>query len=111
MKRLSLPAAVAALAAAFALLTAPGSALAATETPLAPPPPAFPAAFTATPTGARILSGERLPGRIRSLTPITGTSAPFFPVPNVASAGDQGLLGLALHPSYPGDRRVWAFVT
>jgi glucose/arabinose dehydrogenase len=108
MKRLSLPAA---LAAAIALLTAPGSALAANATPLSPSALAFPAAFTATPNGDRILYGERFTGRIRSLNPTTGTSAPFFTVPNVATTGDQGLLGLALHPSYPTDGRLWAFAT
>jgi glucose/arabinose dehydrogenase len=107
MKRLSLSGALAALA----LLTAPGSALAANATPLSPSALAFPAAFTATPNGDRILYGERSTGRIRSLNPTTGTSTPFFTVPNVATAGDQGLLGLALHPSYPMDGRLWAFVT
>ena len=107
MKRLSLTGALAALA----LLTAPGSALAAKATPLSPSALAFPAAFTVTPAGDGILYGERSTGRIRSLNPTTGTSTPFFTVPNVATAGDQGLLGLALHPSYPLDGRVWAFVT
>ncbi len=108
MKRLSLPAAV---AAAFALLTGSGSALAASAQPLSPSPLDFPAAFTVTPDGGRILFGERFTGRIRRLDPATGTSTPFFTVPNVATAGYQGLLGLALHPSYPSDGRVWAFVT
>ena len=107
MKRLSLTGALAALA----LLTAPGSALAANATPLSTSALAFPAAFTATPNGDRVLYGERSTGRIRTLNPTTGTSAPFFTVPNVATAGDQGLLGLALHPSYPTDGRLWAFVT
>ena len=108
MKRLSLPAV---LAAAFALLTASGSALAASAQPLSPSALAFPAAFTATPDGSRILFGERFTGSIRRLNPATGTSTPFFTVPNVATAGDQGLLGLALSPSYPSDGRLWAFVT
>jgi hypothetical protein len=45
-------------------------------------------------------------GQIRRLNPATGISTPFFKVPDVASAGDQGLLGLALDPSYPGRSRV-----
>ena len=108
MKRLSLPAV---LAAAFALFTASGSALAASAQPLSPSALAFPAAFTVTPDGSRILFGERVTGQIRRLNPTTGISTPFFKVPDVASAGDQGLLGLALDPSYPTDGRVWAFVT
>ena len=56
MKRLSLPAV---LAAAFALFTASGSALAASAQQLSPSALAFPAAFTVTPDGSRILFGER----------------------------------------------------
>jgi len=108
MKRLS---GLAVLAAAFALLTAPGSALAANARPVSSSALDFPAAFTVTPGGSRILYGERFTGRIRRLNPATGTSTPFFKVPNLATAGEQGLLGLALHPSYPNDTRVWAFVT
>ena len=78
---------------------------------LSPSALAFPAAFTARPDGSRILYGERYTGRIRWLDPTTGMSTPFFTVPNVAGDGDQGLLGLALPPSYPSDSRVWAFVT
>lgn len=99
------------LAAAFALLTAPGSALAGNARPVSSSALAFPAAFTVTPGGGRILYGERFTGSIRRLNPATGTSTPFFKVPNVATAGEQGLLGLALHPSYPRDTRVWVFVT
>jgi glucose/arabinose dehydrogenase len=108
MKRLSVSAI---LAAAFALLTASGSSLAANAQPVSPSALAFPLAFTVTPDGNRILYGERFTGRIRRLNPATGTGTPFFTVPNVATAGEQGLLGLALHPSYPSDGRVWAFVT
>jgi glucose/arabinose dehydrogenase len=108
MQRLSVSAV---LAAAFALLTASGSALAANAQPVSPSALPFPAAFTVTPDGNRILYGERFTGRIRRLNPATGTSTPLFTVPKVATAGEQGLLGLALHPSYPSDGRVWAFVT
>jgi glucose/arabinose dehydrogenase len=99
------------LAAAFTLLAASETALAANAKPLSPSSLAFPAAFTVAPDGNRILYGERFTGRIRRLNPATGTSTPFFTVPNLATAGEQGLLGLALHPNYPSDGRVWAFVT
>jgi glucose/arabinose dehydrogenase len=88
-----------------------GSALAASARPLSNSQIAWPAAFTVTPDGSRILYGERFTGRIRRLNPTTGTSTPFFRVPHVASGGEYGLLGLALRPSYPSDRRVWAFVS
>jgi len=108
MRRFSPPVA---LAAVLALLAAPVSAQAASATRLSPSALDFPAAFTATPDGSRILFGERFTGRIKWLNPATGTSTPFFTVPSVATEGFQGLLGLALHPSYPSDARVWAFAT
>src|SRR4029079_16602465 len=98
-------------AVSVSLMTVPGSALAPTGTPLSPSSLPFPAAFTATPDGTRILYGERYTGRIRWLDPATGMSTPFFTVPNVASDGDQGLWGLALPPNSPSDSRVWAFAT
>jgi glucose/arabinose dehydrogenase len=108
MKRLSL---LVALAAAFALLTMCGSALAASAQPLSPSPLRFPATFTVTPDGSGILYGERYSGQISRLNPTTGTSTPFFKFTNVATAGEYGLMGIALGPSYPSDGRVWAFVT
>jgi glucose/arabinose dehydrogenase len=99
------------LAAVIALLAAPGSALAVSARPLSPSALAFPAAFTLTPGGDRILYGERYTGRIMWLNPSTGTRTPFFKIPNVATTGDHGLLGLALSPGYPTNARVWAYVT
>jgi glucose/arabinose dehydrogenase len=106
MKRLSLP-----LAAVIALLAVPGSALAASARPLSHSTLAYPAAFTATPGGNRILYGERFTGRVMRLDRSTGTSKPFFKIPNVVTGGENGLLGLALRPNYPQDRDVWAYVT
>jgi glucose/arabinose dehydrogenase len=102
---------LAALASAIALFAVSGSAIAATARPLSPSTLDFPAAFTPTADGSRILFGERFTGRISWLNPATGTRTPFFTIPNVATAGDHGLLGLALSPSYPSDGRVWAYVT
>ena len=107
MKRVSLLA----LAAAFALLTMCGSALAASAQPVSPSALRFPAAFTVTPDGSRILYGERYSGQISRLNPTTGTSTPFFKFTNVATAGEYGLMGIALGPSYPSYGREWAFVT
>jgi len=101
---------VAAVSAAV-LLSAPQGALAATAQPLSPADLAVPAAFTTTPDGGSILYGERFTGSIKRLNPTTGTSTPFCTIPNVTSADEKGLLGLALDPRYPSDARVWAFVT
>ena len=98
MKRLSVSAA---LAVAFVLLAVPTNALAGTARPVSSSTLAFPAAFTVTPGGSHMIYGERFTGRIRRINLATKTSTPFFKVPNVASVGEQGLLGLAVHPSYP----------
>jgi glucose/arabinose dehydrogenase len=100
-----------ALAFAIVISAASGSALAASAQPLSRSTIEFPAAFTLTKGGSRVLFGERFTGRISWLNPATGTKTPLFTVPKVATAGEQGLLGLALSPSYPTDRRVWVYVT
>jgi glucose/arabinose dehydrogenase len=107
MKRLSM----AAVAGALAVLAAPGSAQGARAKPVSTSALAAPAAFTLAPDGSRILYGERYSGRIMRLNTTTGRRRLVFRIPNVTAAGEQGLLGLALHPSYPRDLRVWAFVT
>ncbi len=108
MKR---PFLLAALVAGLAVLTASETAWAAGATRLSRSPLSYPAAFTVTPDGSRILYAERYTGRIRQLNPGTGASTQLFRIPNVATVGERGVLGLALHPSYPADRRVWAFAS
>ncbi|MGH2725155.1 MAG: PQQ-dependent sugar dehydrogenase [Actinomycetota bacterium] len=71
---------------------------------------AFPAAFTFAPDG-RIFYGERFTGEIRVLDPATGQDTLFFTLPAVATSGEQGLLGLALHHRYPRKPLVYAFYT
>lgn len=107
-KRLSL---LGALAAACAMVITPGNALGASANPLSPSALAYPAAFAVTPGGNRIYFAERYSGEIRRLNRSTGTSTLFYTVPGIASGGEAGLLGLALHPDYPDNRNVWAFVT
>jgi glucose/arabinose dehydrogenase len=70
----------------------------------------FPAAFTFAPDG-RIFYGERFTGEIRIFNPETSSNTLFAALPNVATAGEQGLLGLALHPNYPDKPLVFAFYT
>jgi glucose/arabinose dehydrogenase len=108
MKRLS---AAVATAVAFAVLIASGSALAATAQRVSSSALAAPVAFTVTPNGNRIFYGERFSGRVMRLNPSTGARSFFYRIPNVASTGEQGLLGLAVRPSYPRDAQIWAYVT
>ena len=69
-----------------------------------------PAAFTFTP-GGNIFYGERDTGEIHILAPAHHTNRLFFTVPNVVSQGERGLLGIALHPNFPGTPFVYAYVT
>jgi glucose/arabinose dehydrogenase len=71
---------------------------------------AFPAAFTFAPSG-KIFFGERLTGNIRILNPATGNTPLFFHIPHLASTGEQGLLGLVLHPRFPTKPYVYACAT
>ena len=70
----------------------------------------FPAAFTFASDG-RIFFGERLTGQIRILDPATGNHTLFFTVPNLLTDGEQGLLGVALHPNYPNKPFVYVYAT
>jgi glucose/arabinose dehydrogenase len=70
----------------------------------------YPAAFTFD-SGGRIFYGERLTGEIHIYDPSTGTDTLFFTVTNLSITGEQGLLGLALSPSYPTKPFVYAYAT
>jgi glucose/arabinose dehydrogenase len=72
---------------------------------------AFPGAFTFAP-GGKIVYAERFTGEIRVLDPSTGSDTLLFTVTNVATAGEQGLLGVALHPQIAfGQPFVYAYAT
>lgn len=70
----------------------------------------YPAAFTVAPDG-RIFYGERLTGAVRVFNPTTGTNTLFYTVTNLATAGEQGLLGIALAPDYPASPTVFVYAT
>jgi glucose/arabinose dehydrogenase len=60
----------------------------------------FPAAFAFAP-GGDIYYGEKNTGTISVLNPRTGRHHGFFHVSNVGSAGEQGLLGIAIPKGFP----------
>lgn len=69
-----------------------------------------PAAFTFAPDG-RVFYGERASGQIRIISADGSSNSLFFTVPDVTSNGEQGLLGIALHPDYPSTPQVFAYAT
>jgi len=87
----------------------PARAAAITATPVATGL-SFPAAFTFAPDG-RIFYGERLTGQVRVLNPSSGSNAAFFTVPDLVTVGEEGVLGLALHPDYPTSPYVYVYAT
>ena len=70
----------------------------------------FPAAFTFAPDG-RVFYGERSSGGVRIIAADGNSESSFFTVPNVVSNGEQGLLGIALHPDYPATPHVFVYAT
>lgn len=70
----------------------------------------FPAAFTFAPDG-RIFYGERMSGEVRIIAADGNSESFFFTVPNVVNNGEQGLLGIALHPNYPTTPHVFVYAT
>lgn len=70
----------------------------------------FPDTFTFAPDG-RIFYGEHQTGEIRILDPSSGSDTLFFTVPDLSTNGEQGVLGLALHPSYPAVPALYVFAT
>jgi glucose/arabinose dehydrogenase len=70
----------------------------------------FPAAFTFASDG-RIFYAERFTGQIRIFDPATSQDTLFFTLPGVATSGEQGVLGIALHPRYPTRPFVFLYYT
>ena len=70
----------------------------------------FPAGFTFASDG-RIFYGERFSGEIRIYDPSNGSDTHFFTVPDLVTSGEQGLLGLALAPTYPARPILYAYAT
>jgi quinoprotein glucose dehydrogenase len=108
-------------AAALLVSTACTSAVAGSNTPAASRADPFkavpvvtgldqPVTFTFAP-GGTIFYGEKATGQIRMFNPSTHSDHLFTTVPHVVSAGEQGLLGLALDPKYPQQPYVFAYAT
>ena len=71
-----------------------------------------PATFVLDRSGA-IFYGERLTGEIRRIDPKTGKDTSVFTVPHVVGevTNEQGLVGLTLPPTFPGEPWLYAYAT
>ncbi len=69
-----------------------------------------PVAFTFD-AGGRIWVAEKSLGDVLVIDPDTGRRSRFFTVPDLAPAGEQGLVGIALDPGYPSRAFVYLFAT
>src|SRR3954452_11033052 len=65
----------------------------------------------AAPPGGRIFFGDKATGQINVFDPHNGDIHRFTTISHVVSAGEQGLLGLALDPKYPNVPFVFAYAT
>jgi glucose/arabinose dehydrogenase len=91
-------------------LTAPGPSNPAVDLDLYLGNLAFPTALAFAPDG-RIFYAERFTGSIRIIEERSVLPTPFFTLENTATTGEQGLLGLALHPEFPATPWVYAYQT
>ncbi len=71
---------------------------------------ANPAGFAFLPNG-QIIYGERNTGRVMLLNPANGHLSVMFRISKVESNGEQGLLGLAVDPGWPGQPFIYAYAT
>lgn len=71
----------------------------------------WPTAFAFTPNGRKIFYVRRLTGEIRVFDRQTRRDRRWHRIRNVATSGEQGLLGLALDPAWPKRKRVYAYFT
>jgi glucose/arabinose dehydrogenase len=71
----------------------------------------WPAAFAFTPNGDAIVYAERFSGEIRMRNLRTGADRLWHRIPDVATSGEQGILGIAVDPRWPDQRWVYAYYT
>ena len=69
-----------------------------------------PVGFTFAPNG-RIVYLERATGQVRSLDPRSGRDRLWHRITGVNSDGERGALGVALHPRWPREPWVYAYVS
>jgi len=70
----------------------------------------WPIALAFSPDG-RIFFAERMTGSIRIIRNGSLLATPFYTLPSTSTAGERGLLGLALDPGFPSTPYVYAYQT
>jgi glucose/arabinose dehydrogenase len=68
-------------------------------------------AFTVEADGSHLWYAERFSGEIRRRDLSSSEDVLVWTVSNVLTSGEQGLLGVALHPDYPSSPFVYAFAS
>lgn len=71
----------------------------------------WPAAFDMVPANNKIWYAERFTGQIRIFDPVTQKNKLWTTIENVATDGEQGVLGIALHPKWPDLKWVYVYYT
>lgn len=71
----------------------------------------WPTAFTFTPSGNRIFYVERFAGEIRVKNLVTGENRLWARIGNLGTSGEQGVLGIDLHPQWPDPAWVYVYYT
>jgi glucose/arabinose dehydrogenase len=71
----------------------------------------WPTAFAFTPSGERMFYVERFTGAIRSYSLTTGRRGTWGRITGLGTSGEQGLLGIAVHPRWPSVRRLYVYFT
>jgi glucose/arabinose dehydrogenase len=75
------------------------------------PPACWITAFAFTPDGQAILYVERFTGEVRRFSLATGKDSRWARVRDVARGGERGVLGIAIDPDWPAQRRVYVHFT
>ena len=71
----------------------------------------WPTALAFSPSGDRLFYVERFTGEIRIYNFGTGSNRLWGRIPNLATSGEQGLLGIAVDPRWPNVRRLYVYYT
>jgi glucose/arabinose dehydrogenase len=71
----------------------------------------WPTGLAFTPSGRKMFYVERFSGEIRVHDFERGTNRLWGRITNLSTDGEQGLLGIAVHPQWPSARRIFVYYT